>query len=275
MRFVARTCRELLSDDTRTVGKAFRPDELRDFGAFVLLGAPGSGKTTLFRQEAERTGGVLESARNFITLVDRPEWHGRTLFIDALDERRSTSPDPTHPLDCIRSKLDGLRQPERPKFRISCREADWLGTNDRDHLKRVSPDGSVRVFRLDPLDEAGILGILAEILAAGNPEEYVEEARERGVSYLLENPLTLRLLVEASQSSGWPAFRAEMYERACSVLTREPSDEHRSVNPNQLSSEELLKVSGELCAIQLMTGNDGYSEGPVDEGMTFYFTTGV
>lgn len=266
MKFVARTCRELLSDDSATVSKAFRLDELQDIGAFVLLGAPGSGKTTLFRQEAERTGGVFESARNFITLVDRSEWQGRTLFIDALDERRSNSPDATHPLDCIRSKLDGLRQPKRPKFRISCREADWLGANDRDHLKRVSPDGSVRVFRLDPLDQAGILGILAEILPSGNPEEYVQEARDRGVSYLLENPLTLNLLVEASQSSGWPASRAEMYERACSVLTKEPNDEHRSVSPNQLSTAELLKVSGELCAIQLMTGNDGYSEGRVDEG---------
>ncbi|MDE0620667.1 MAG: hypothetical protein OXH83_03235 [Bryobacterales bacterium] len=266
MKFVARTCRELLSDDSGTVGKAFRLDELQDIGAFVLLGAPGSGKTTLFRQEAEWTGGVFESARNFITLVGRSEWHGRTLFIDALDERRSTSPDPTHPLDCIRSKLDGLRQPKRPKFRISCREADWLGANDRDHLKRVSPDGSVRVFRLDALDQAGILEILAEILPIGNPEEYVEEARDRRVSYLLENPLTLKLLVEASQSSGWPASRAEMYERACSVLTQEPNDELRSVNPNQLSTAELLKVSGELCALQLMTGNDGYSEGPVAEG---------
>lgn len=266
MKFVARTCRELLSDDSATVSKAFRLDELQDIGAFVLLGAPGSGKTTLFRQEAERTGGVFESARNFITLVDRSEWQGRTLFIDALDERRSNSLDPTHPLDCIRSKLDGLRQPKRPKFRISCREADWLGANDRDHLKRVSPDGSVRVFRLDPLDQAGILRILAEILPSGDPEEYVQEARDRGVSYLLENPLTLNLLVEASQSSGWPASRAEMYERACTVLTKEPNDEDHSVSPNQLSAVELLKVSGELCAIQLMTGSDGYSEGRVGEG---------
>ena len=80
----------------------------------------------------------------------------------------------------------------------------------------------MRVFRLDPLDEGGILGILAETLPDGTPEEYVGEARERGVEYLLENPLTLKLLVEASASFGWPASRMETYERACSVLAKEP-----------------------------------------------------
>ena len=265
MRFVARTCRELSADDPAGTGKAFSLDELQDIGAFVLLGAPGSGKTTLFRQEAESTGGVFESARDFVTLVDRPEWHGRTLFIDALDERRSESPNATHPLDSIRSKLDRLGQPKRPKFRISCRDADWLGTSDRDPLKRVSPDGGVQVFRLDPLDESGILDILAEILPSGPPEEYVQEARERGIEYLLENPLTLKLLVKASESFGWPATRMETYERACSVLAKELSNEHLTVNPNRLSSAELLDAASELCAIQLMSGKDGYSQGPAEE----------
>ncbi len=264
MGLVARTCTELLSDDSANIGGAFSLEELQDVGAFVLLGAPGAGKTTLFRQEANRTGGVFQSARDFITLADRSAWHGGPVFIDALDERRSRpAEDPTHPLDRIRSKLEGLGQ---PKFRISCREADWLGTNDHDHLKRVSPDGSVHVFRLDPLDEAGILEILDEILPTGDPQQYVAQARDRGVQYLLESPLTLKLLVQATQSSQWPASRAELYERACLLLAKESNSERHLVARDRLSAVELMKVSGELCAIQIMTGNDGYSDGPEDEG---------
>lgn len=269
MRFVARTCRELSSDDPAGTGKAFSLEELQDIGAFVLLGAPGSGKTTLFKREAERTGGVFESARDFVTLVDRPEWHGRTLFIDALDERRSESPNSTHPLDCIRSKLDDLGRPERPKFRISCRDADWLGSSDRDALKRVSPDGTVRVFRLDPLDEGGILEVLADILPTGSSEEYLHEARDRKIEYLLQNPLTLELLVKASASLGWPESRMETYERACSALAKELNKEQLAANPNRLSSAELVEAASELCAIQMLSGKDGYSQGPEEESGHF------
>ena len=49
---------------------------------------------------------------------------------------RVGSGDRREALDSIRRSLDTLG---RPAFRISCREADWLGDNDRDKLAIVSP----------------------------------------------------------------------------------------------------------------------------------------
>ena len=41
----------------------------------------------------------------------------------------------------------------RPRFRLSCRWADWLAANDKEGLEKASPDGTVVVVRLDPLCE--------------------------------------------------------------------------------------------------------------------------
>ena len=133
----------------------------RSVPAYVLLGDPGAGKTTAFEVECEALGDSAcpISARDFLALdMDRhPEWRDKTLFIDGLDEVRAGTDDVRTPFDAIRNRLDALG---RPRFRLSCREADWLGANDRDNLASVTPDGAVTVLRLDPLTNADITTIL-------------------------------------------------------------------------------------------------------------------
>ena len=51
------------------------------------------------------------------------DWGDKTLFIDGLDEMRAGSGDPRAVLDRVWTALDTLGS---PRFRISCREADWL-----------------------------------------------------------------------------------------------------------------------------------------------------
>lgn len=87
----------------------------------MLLGDPGSDKTTSFKQEAEESGGKYVSARNFVALEAGLENQGKTLFIDGLDEMRAGGGDSRMLLDDIRKHLARLG---RPRFRLSCREAD-------------------------------------------------------------------------------------------------------------------------------------------------------
>ena len=156
---VPRTCTVIADGgaEPRRSGSSRPLEEFRSTPVYVLLGDPGFGKSTAFTMESEaRQGDALcVTARNFTTfrLEDHPEWRETTLFIDGLDEIRTGSPNSRTPLDDIRVRLDALG---RPHFRLSCREADWLGPNDCNHLKDVSPDSEVVILRLDPLTASDI-----------------------------------------------------------------------------------------------------------------------
>ena len=262
--FAPRTCTEVGEDGSPVGGE--RPSEqpsrpLEDFRqghAYVLLGGPGAGKTSAFRHEAEDTGGTYVTARDFTTFDDRPEWHEGTLFIDALDEMRAGSSDGRTPFDSIRAKLDRLG---RPRFRLSCREADWFGANDRNHLKEVSKDGAVRVFRLDPLSEDDIRKILLQLdTGVEDADAFIATARERGVETLLANPQSLLMLAGAVTAGEWPETRTETFDLACGKLVREYNPEHQLANRwPAISEPALLDAAGRLCAVQLLTGRAGYA----------------
>lgn len=260
--FVPRTCTEVREDkkDDSKAEPASRPlEDFRNTDAYVLLGAPGAGKTTTFNQEAARyLKACYVPARDFITFDDRPEWHDTTLFIDGLDEKRAGSLDGRTPLDGIRKKLDRLG---RPQFRLSCREADWFGANDRDNLKAVSLNGQVTVLRLDPLTDEDIHKILRDNLEVNDPEKFVREARQKGLEPLLTNPQSLKMLVKAVVSVGgdWPETRMQTFEMACRTLLREHKQEHQVAKPLNIDISHLLDAAGRLCAVQLLTGGAGYT----------------
>ena len=269
---VFRTCTELREkNDERRQQTVSKPLEaFRSVPAYVLLGDPGAGKSTAFEMECEALGenACFIPARDFRTFDPQhhPEWRGKTLFIDGLDEVRAGSSDANTPFDEIRNRLDTLR---KQHFRLSCREADWLGANDREHLKSVSPDSAVTVLRLDPLTDPDVVSILDD-LGIKNPHVFISSARENGVDGLLENPQTLELLAKVVGNDGqWPASRKELFEKACARMVREQNEEHRAAKAlsNPPEPAQLLDAAGRLCAVQLISGAAGWTlHGEEDEG---------
>ena len=172
---VTRTCTELVPDST---GDPKPLSEFKSVPAYVLLGDPGAGKTTEFTRASEALGAdaLMLKARDFVTFdVDlHPEWDDKVLFIDGLDEMRAGSTDSRVPLNEIRKRLDQLG---KPHFRISCREADWLGNNDQQRLKEVSPDSEITALRLDPLSREAVDKLLSLWLADGEVQEAEVTAR--------------------------------------------------------------------------------------------------
>ena len=230
-------------------------DQFRDARAYVLLGAPGSGKSTVFRREAERSHACFVTARDFICL-DRPEWRKSTLFIDGLDEVRVGSSDPRTPLDQIRAKLS---RPDCPKFRISCRDGGWLGSNDREAFRALTDGGDVPVFRLNPLGTEKIWEVLKEELEESEAKRVLDGAVERGLQQLLGNPLTLTLLARALSGSKWPQNRTDALALGSEALSTEQNGEHLVATLHAPSRSEVLKAAEQLCAFQLLTGRTGWS----------------
>ena len=263
MNTIPRKCRELVwrpnrQDELREPGPL---KDFRDTPAYVLLGDPGLGKSTSFRTECDVLGkkARLITARDFLTFdhAKHPEWRDKTLFIDGLDEVRAGQRDARTPFDEIRRRLENLGT---PRFRLSCRLADWLGVSDRSKLEAVAENGKVTVLRLEPLAGEDIIHIL-EDGGIENARNFIAKTREQGIDALLANPQSLNMLVKAfTQDGHMPWSRFEAFETACAQLVLEHNDEHTSV-ADTAPAEELL-AAGELCAVQLLTGAADYAIRP-------------
>ena len=267
-RFVPRTCTEETSNQNGS--KSPKPGPLSDWqqaAALILLGEPGAGKSSEFRSAAESPETVYVTARDLVTFKDRPEWHDKTLFIDGLDEIRAGAANGRTPFDGIRTCLHNLG---RPKFRLSCREADWFGASDKHHLLSVSRDNTVTALHLNPLTKEDVITILGGHSNIADPEAFVAKARDLGIDDLLFNPQMLDMLTKAVTNGTWPETRQQTFDMACHTIVREHNVEHASATDPSLNSlDGQLNAAGYLSAIQLISGVAGFALQPTHSSTAF------
>lgn len=253
--YVERTCTDGRKENARL-------NDYRGTDAYVLLGGPGSGKTRAFQEEARQTtGGRYVPAHDFLDLPPPDEWRDSVLFIDGLDELRARSPSP-EPLGQIRTRLDELG---KPRFRLSCRNADWYGT-DGGELAKVSKDGRIAEVRLNPLSD----GEIRELLAALNVDDachFADGADEDGNVPLPRDPLSLEHLVRAVEDGQRPRSRKDAFGASCRSLLRECNPRHtRRRESISFGVDEGLDAAAQLCAAALLAGKRGYVDAGADPG---------
>ena len=223
---------------------------------WVLIADPGAGKTDVFKSLADEEGGHFITARNFIELALPDGWTA-PLFIDGLDEASSGQGAGQTALGQIRSKLQKLGT---PKFRIAYREADWRGSTDAKALEYLVGESNFLELHLSPLDRSQSAALIAhwQSSSAEAADEFIRAAEDHDLDGLLDNPQTLRMLVEAMSASpdGWPVSKRDVYELACAQLALEFNEHHLARQRERLlSSSALLEAAGYLSALLLLSSS--------------------
>ena len=245
--------------DDRWQSENRKLSDFRSARAYVLLGEPGSGKTTAFEVEAKADGNALfVPARRFIGrhFGSHPEWRDRTLLVDGLDELRAGGGNPREPLDAFLRRIEQLGQ---PRFRLSCREESWLGRDDSGELASVTDDEDLLLLRLNPLSSEEARAILAD-KGVEHPRKFIWGAVDNGLEVFIESPLLLETLADAVASGSWPDSRLDMFERACEELAKETSEPHLyAQDGSPFSTSKIVLAAGRLCALLLLAGKSGWS----------------
>jgi len=258
--YLERTCTEVSQGAKDNLDYFNSNKLLADFrtqNAYVLLGEPGAGKTKSFEHEAKQSGGHYIKAREFITFDIQKEWRSKVLFIDGLDEVRIGSTNGLIPLDLIRNKLLQLG---KPKFRLSCREADWLGTSDGHDIEDVTIGGHITVLHLDEFNEEDIKEFAKHENNTLDVQRFIDWGYKHALTPMLSNPQILKLIIKATSGNKWPETKKDAYRMACEKMVLESNVAHQlSKESKEYSVKQRIEAAGKLFAHQLIAGLEGYS----------------
>lgn len=227
----------------------------RDHAVYVLLGDAGIGKTTAFKVECQSIGvhAHYVTAHDFVTYnrKDIQKWKGKTFFIDGLDELRTSG---STAFDTIRRNLKRLGT---PKYRLACRHTQWHSLYMSD-LKQLTPDHPITLLSLDPLTESDWVRQIQQQMSEADAEQFLTKVKTYELTQLLENPLTLELLVEIAKSNKWPQNTLQLYELACRMLAKQSNERHKfPVTTRKVS--DILQTAGRICAGLLISDQQSYS----------------
>jgi hypothetical protein len=246
----------------RETDGTFAEFEIED--AIILLGDPGMGKTTLFRAAAKSN---YTTVRKF--LIDPRSEAGEALFLDALDEYRTIASGQ----DASAAVAKALCSLKKPKFRLSCRAADWFGSADQEVLGVASASGRVVVLELCPLSRDEILNAVQGLVQ--DPVVFLDEAESAGLGKLLGNPQTLELLARAWGTNKKPRNKFEAYEIGVSELLKEVNPQHiirGETSPNPI---HLREAAGAAASVILLSSSLGISRAEPAHGNGYAKLTDV
>jgi len=260
--------------DPESVGTYYRrADGLVTFSAIahysclILLGEPGSGKSTAMETERESSDAAIMADGATVLRLDLHSYGSGTellrdlfehstftswvtgtqtlyLFLDSLDECRFHIPTVAALLERELSKCPV----DRLCLRIACRTADWPQTLEKT-FEQLWEEDAVRAYELAPLRRVDVA--LAARTRGVDADAFLAEVARMEVVPLAIKPVTLELLLNLYKSGGGlPHTREELYHRGCLLLCEEPNESRLDAGVvGTLDADKRMMVAGRVAAI--------------------------
>jgi hypothetical protein len=182
---------------------------------------------------------------------------GGRLIIDGLDEVASATVGGG--VDAVLEQLSAI---SNPPFILSSREADWSGASSR---ARIEDDygEAVSILHLEPFDRDDADAFLRSFFPDVDAGAVLDHLAARGLEEIYRDPLTLRMIGEVARAeTTLPGNRAELLERACTIMLREENPRHQDTGHALRSDEDLLLAVGAICAGLLLCDHSAVFAGP-------------
>lgn len=216
-----------------TYGGPMRVSDLAETPRWVLLGEPGSGKSTTFEQAAAAQGVEVVTARKFVAGL-RPA--GAVVFIDALEEFRIG--EAGH--DRLADLTDQIAASGYTSWRLTCRSAS-LTKPDLLHIEVEL--GAFDLWNLAPLEHTERSAVLTS-LGETDPSAFLRRVDDLAAAPLMGNPATLKLLhgtlndTTVGIDSRGALFAQATVDMAHEVNSRRPSRKNRSTPGSIITAAE-------------------------------------
>lgn len=228
--------------------KIYRFDEIiNNDNIIVLLGAPGSGKTSLLKKYENENKSTTQflTIKKFINRNVILKNATKILLLDGIDEYKSVANDKNSVLSDIGLKINQLK---KVKVVLSCREMDWYGERDKSSLEDEI-DGLTETYSIEALNNSEKKE-LATLLKVEKPDAFIKKFTNLG---FLENPQMYFMTAVIYKNNPNKLFKSK---KELFLTFLKSSHEQNPEHENELESDEIVKYVGYLAFYYLMANID-------------------